>query len=182
MSYQMEFRRAVARFTDEVRRLARQELMDELKKRDASRPKRYMTTRAKVVVKQPPYTPSHVPGGGRKCRVPGCGKVSKGPRYDFFCADHRTMSKAAKKAVKLGLAQPKKGNGMVTPPSPKPEGPVVRAKTAKVIVGNGPVKIEYDGRTLTREQWSRKLGLNKDAVRHRMRRGMSALKAITLGA
>lgn len=199
MSYQMEFRKLTTKFMEDVRILARRELMEGLQKLYVFRPKQEKTTRPgetrasappasvlaskPVPVRRPAVKLTHVPGGGRKCRVPECVKLSKGPRYDYFCAVHRTMSKAAKKAVKLRLAQPKNGNGKSASPPPVTVPRVrVKPKTAKVLIGNGPVKIEYDGLRLTREQWSRKLGLNKDAVRHRMRRGMSALKAITLGA
>ena len=38
----------------------------------------------------------------RPCRVPGCGKPSKGPRFDFFCAQHRDLPAAEKAAIKAG--------------------------------------------------------------------------------
>jgi hypothetical protein len=43
----------------------------------------------------------------RPCRVPGCGKPSKGPRFDFFCAEHRELPPAEKAAIKAG----KRANG-----------------------------------------------------------------------
>jgi hypothetical protein len=43
----------------------------------------------------------------RPCRVPGCGKPSKGPRFDFFCAEHRDLPAAEKAAIKDG----KRANG-----------------------------------------------------------------------
>ena len=50
----------------------------------------------------------------RPCRVPGCGKPSKGPRFDFFCAEHRELPAADKAAIKAG----KRLNG--GKPDPKP--------------------------------------------------------------
>lgn len=32
--------------------------------------------------------------GIKPCRVPGCGKPSKGPRFGFLCETHREMNKA----------------------------------------------------------------------------------------
>jgi hypothetical protein len=43
----------------------------------------------------------------RPCRVPGCGKPSKGPRFDFFCTQHRELPAAEKAAIKAG----KRSNG-----------------------------------------------------------------------
>jgi hypothetical protein len=43
----------------------------------------------------------------RPCRVPGCGQPSKGPRFDFFCAQHRGLPAAEKAAIKAG----KRSNG-----------------------------------------------------------------------
>ncbi|MFA5061667.1 MAG: hypothetical protein WC526_00795 [Patescibacteria group bacterium] len=51
------------------------------------------------------------PRKAKPCRVPDCGKPSKGPRFNFFCADHWELpaeekakivaaDKAAKKAAK----------------------------------------------------------------------------------
>ena len=40
----------------------------------------------------------------RPCRVPGCGRPSKGPRFDYFCAEHRELPAAEKEAIKK--AQP----------------------------------------------------------------------------
>jgi hypothetical protein len=36
----------------------------------------------------------------RSCRVPGCARPSKGPRYDFFCEVHRDLPAAEKAAIK----------------------------------------------------------------------------------
>ena len=33
-------------------------------------------------------------GPPMECRVPGCIIKSRGPRYDFFCADHYSMLNA----------------------------------------------------------------------------------------
>ncbi len=38
----------------------------------------------------------------RPCRVPGCAKPSKGPRFDFFCEEHRELPAAEKAAIKAG--------------------------------------------------------------------------------
>jgi len=40
------------------------------------------------------------PSGVRVCRVPGCGKPSKGPRFDYFCEEHRNLPEAEKEAIK----------------------------------------------------------------------------------
>lgn len=33
-----------------------------------------------------------------RCRVPGCGKRSRGPRFRYLCDEHRGISKAKAKA------------------------------------------------------------------------------------
>jgi hypothetical protein len=40
----------------------------------------------------------------RVCRVPGCGKPSKGPRYDFFCAEHRDLPDDEKERIRKAQA------------------------------------------------------------------------------
>jgi hypothetical protein len=35
----------------------------------------------------------------KPCRVPGCGKPSKGPRFHFLCAEHRDLPKAKIQAL-----------------------------------------------------------------------------------
>jgi hypothetical protein len=55
----------------------------------------------------------------RPCRVPGCGKPSKGPRFDFFCADHRQLPAAEKAAIKAG----KPTNGGKAAAKPARKGP-----------------------------------------------------------
>jgi hypothetical protein len=32
--------------------------------------------------------------GIKPCRIPGCGRPSKGPRYQFLCEDHRALPKS----------------------------------------------------------------------------------------
>jgi hypothetical protein len=54
----------------------------------------------------------------RPCRVPGCSRQSKGPRFDFFCEVHRTMSAEEKEAVKKGKA-PAAGRKAVPAKTPK---------------------------------------------------------------
>jgi hypothetical protein len=41
----------------------------------------------------------------RPCRVPGCGRPSKGPRFDYFCAQHRELPAAEKDAIKKALSK-----------------------------------------------------------------------------
>jgi len=195
MSY-AEFQKLALKFTDEVRKLAREELMADLKARELFK----QTKEAKK--RQGP-----VAGGGKPCRVPGCGKVSKGPRFDFFCEDHRTMSKKAKAAVKNGeslplkpapkKAAPKKAKpaaakkakaAKAAKPVVKPQAPVVtepkngNGATAKLVKVDGKQKIAYQGNVLTPKEWSKKLGLNAQAVRHRLRRGATPMEAITVKA
>lgn len=176
----VEFRKLALKFTDEIRKLAREELMADLKARG-------------VFGRGHEKKHARKAGGGRPCRVPGCGKVSKGPRFDFFCEDHRTMSKKAKDAVKNGEQLPKKPKAeKKKPKAPKvvakaPETPVATApkngngngETAKLVKVDGKQKIAYQGNVLTPKEWSKKLGLNDQAVRHRLRRGATAMEAIT---
>lgn len=175
-----EFQKLALQFTDDIRSLARQELMDELKDRGV-----FGSRKSKKRV-----------GGKKPCRVPGCGKVSKGPRFDFFCEDHRTLSKKDKDAVKRGeklstkrAAKPKKTAKAkkVTKPVAKPaETPTEPAPkngngdTAKLVKVDGKQKIAYQGDVLTPKEWSKKLGLNDQAVRHRLRRGATPMEAITV--
>jgi hypothetical protein len=65
----------------------------------------------------------------RPCRVPGCGKPSKGPRYDFFCAQHRELPAADKAAIKAG----KRGNGGKAEAKPARKAPP--ARKAKAVAG-----------------------------------------------
>jgi hypothetical protein len=58
----------------------------------------------------------------RPCRVPGCSKPSKGPRYDFFCAQHRELPAAEKAAIKAG----KKPNGGKADAKPTRKAPQLR--------------------------------------------------------
>jgi hypothetical protein len=58
----------------------------------------------------------------RPCRVPGCGKPSKGPRFDFFCAEHRELPAADKAAIKAG----KRANGSKADPKPARKTPPLR--------------------------------------------------------
>lgn len=44
--------------------------------------------------------------GIKPCKVPGCGKPSKGPRFRFLCEDHRDMGKAKLTALLKGETQP----------------------------------------------------------------------------
>ena len=50
---------------------------------------------------------------GRVCPVPGCGKLGKGPRFRFFCDDHKGLSKAEQDKIiaesKGAAAAPAKG-------------------------------------------------------------------------
>lgn len=62
----------------------------------------------------------------RPCRVPGCGKPSKGPRFDFFCAEHRDLPAAEKAAIKAG----KRANGSKPEAKPARKAPAPR-KTAE---------------------------------------------------
>ena len=164
-----EFRKLALQFTDDIRSLARKELMDELKASGVFRPKREMYTAAPVK--------------RRPCRVPGCGQVSKGPRFDFFCAEHRTMSKSAKEAVKRGEPLPEKKTvvkkAKVVVAKPSAPAPKNGNGSARLIVIDGKKGIEHNGLKLTYEQWAVKLGMNKDAVRHRVARGKTALEALT---
>ena len=85
-----EFRSLALKFADDVMFLVKKEIMDQLKTRKSK------SKASKAPVKR------------RPCRVPGCEEPSKGPRYDFFCDEHRKMSKAAKAAVKNGEPLPSK--------------------------------------------------------------------------
>ena len=62
----------------------------------------------------------------RPCRVPGCGKPSKGPRFDFFCAEHRDLPAGEKAAIKAG----KRANGSKSEAKPARKAPPPR-KTAE---------------------------------------------------
>jgi hypothetical protein len=192
------FQKLAFQFTLDVRKLARQELLQELKAggmfpnepRAMTRPGPVRIsfdtspyhTKAPVAkaapVRKLVVAPKHVPGGGVKCRFPGCGKLSKGPRFHFFCVDHRTLSKGAREALKTAAAR---GNGhrkaAKTPLTPSTNR---NGKDAKLVVVNGKRGIEHNGLRLTYEQWSAKLCLNRDAVRHRLRRGCTPLQALTM--
>jgi hypothetical protein len=179
MSY-AEFQKLALKFTDEVRKLAREELMADLKARELFKQTKEAKKRRGPVA-----------GGGKPCRVPGCGKVSKGPRFDFFCEDHRTMSKKAKDAVKNGEKLPKKAAPKKAKPvAAKKAKPVAvpaasvpkngNGETAKLVKVDGKQKIAYQGNVLTPKEWSKKLGLNDQAVRHRLRRGATPMEALTV--
>lgn len=58
----------------------------------------------------------------RPCRVPGCGKPSKGPRFDFFCDEHRELPAAEKAAIKAG----KRANGGKIEPKAARRAPLPR--------------------------------------------------------
>jgi hypothetical protein len=192
-----EFQKLALQFTNEIRKLAREELMDDLKARGVfgGGSKRAWKKLGSVARGKP------VAGGGKPCRVPGCGKISKGPRFDFFCEVHRTMSKKAKAAIKNGEQLPKKPAPKKKAKAPKvvakapkvvvkPQEPVTTApkngngngETAKLVKVDGKQKIAYQGIVLTPREWSKKLGLNAEAVRHRLRRGATAMEAITVKA
>ena len=62
----------------------------------------------------------------RPCRVPGCGKPSKGPRFDFFCEVHRGLPAAEKDAIKAG----KRANGGKAEAKPARKAPPARKAKA----------------------------------------------------
>lgn len=62
----------------------------------------------------------------RPCRVPGCGEPSKGPRYDFFCAQHRELPAADQAAIKAG----KRANGGKAEAKPARKAPPARQARA----------------------------------------------------
>jgi hypothetical protein len=62
----------------------------------------------------------------RPCRVPGCGRPSKGPRFDFFCEEHRELPAAEKASIKAG----KRANGSKA--DAKPRRPAARVGKAAI--------------------------------------------------
>ncbi|HEY3352672.1 MAG TPA: hypothetical protein VGQ83_05455 [Polyangia bacterium] len=65
----------------------------------------------------------------RVCRVPGCGRPSKGPRFDFFCEVHRDLPAAEKEAIKKAQAQaPAGAEAAAESAAPAGEAPAPRAR------------------------------------------------------
>ena len=113
------FQKLALQFAVDVRKLAREELLQELKagnlfasnsaafhQAQAEQLERRVlrelkTPKKPVAIRRPTVKPVHVPGGGVKCRAPGCRKLSKGPRYHYLCADPAHRPRAPRKRASL---------------------------------------------------------------------------------
>ncbi len=63
----------------------------------------------RVVKGLPNGTVPRVRAAVRPCRVPGCGRPSKGPRFDFFCEVHRSLPAEEKEKIKAAASTPESG-------------------------------------------------------------------------
>jgi hypothetical protein len=126
---------------------------------------------------------------GRTCPVPGCGKLGKGPRFRFFCDDHKGLP-AADQARILAEARVATGDGKpatqkrpakaAAKPAPKHRGwrspEQVASTIEKVLAFIG----EHPG--LTSEDIARQMGANRMVTKDTLSRLRAQKKVKTSGA